>query len=84
LAKKVLLEGMTLKAAAAAFNVSPKTAVKWVRRYQAEGRTGLAYRSSRPHRSPRRTSSELEHRVAFLRRERWTGCRIANAIGKFE
>jgi transposase len=33
LAGKVLLEGSTLKQAAACFSVSAKTAAKWVRRY---------------------------------------------------
>ena len=33
LARKVLHEGCTLKLAADSFNVSAKTAAKWVRRY---------------------------------------------------
>ncbi|MGO9491866.1 MAG: helix-turn-helix domain-containing protein, partial [Terracidiphilus sp.] len=37
----------TFKAAAAAFNVSAKTAAKWVRRYREHGRAGLADLSSR-------------------------------------
>jgi transposase len=32
---------MTLKAAAAAFNVTAKTAKKWVCRYRAEGPAGV-------------------------------------------
>jgi transposase len=47
---------MTLSAAAAAFNISSKTAAKWVRRFQLEGFAGLFDRSSRPHHSPRRLS----------------------------
>ncbi len=38
-------------------------------------------RSSRPQRSPRRSSAELIERVERLRRERWTGVRIAQATG---
>ncbi len=34
MAKNVVEQGGTLKAAAAAFNVSAKTAAKWVRRYR--------------------------------------------------
>jgi transposase len=37
LARKVLVERRTLKLATASFNVSAKTAAKWVRRYQQEG-----------------------------------------------
>ena len=37
LARKVLHEGCTLKLAAASFNVSAKTAAKWVRRFRELG-----------------------------------------------
>ena len=81
LAQSVLLQGRSFSSAAAAFRVSPKTAAKWVRRYQQLGRSGFQDRSSRPHRSPRRTRSELVQAVAGLRRQRWTGCRIAHSLG---
>jgi len=35
---------------------------KWVRRYQEEGLSGLADRSRRPKRSPKRTPAELSWR----------------------
>lgn len=47
--------------------VSRATAYKWVRRYREEGEAGLADRSSRPHRSPRRLSGELEAAVLAAR-----------------
>jgi transposase len=47
-----------LSTAAAEFNVSSKTAAKWVRRFRQNGSKGLLDRSSRPHRSPRLLSSE--------------------------
>jgi transposase len=47
--------------------VSRATVYKWIRRYRAEGRAGLADRSSRPHRSPGRVSAEVEDRVLALR-----------------
>jgi transposase/ribosomal protein S17 len=59
LAQQVLYGAMMLSTAAAAFNVSIKTAAKWVRRFQQEGCAGLIDRSSRPHCSPRRLSPEL-------------------------
>lgn len=81
LARKVLVERCTLKLAAASFNVSAKTAAKWVRRYQAEGVPGLRDRSSRPRRSPRSTSFSLLEKVLALRRLRYNGWRIAHALG---
>jgi transposase InsO family protein len=82
LAQRVLVEGATLKAAAAAFNVSSRTASKWVRRFQKHNRAGLQDRSSRPLRSPRRTSSEQEQRIEQLRRQRFTGLHIARITGR--
>jgi transposase InsO family protein len=81
MAKKVLEQGLTLKLAAASFNVSAKTAAKWVRRYRQSGVVGLEDRSSRPRRLRQPTSPELISRVEQLRRERWTGLRIAQQTG---
>jgi transposase InsO family protein len=81
MAKQVLEQGLTLKQAAACFNVSAKTAAKWVGRYREQGMAGLRDRSSRPHRLRRPTSAERIARVEALRRERWTGYRIALATG---
>ena len=81
MAKMVVERGCTQKAAAAAFCVSAKTAAKWVRRYRELGRAGLSDLSSRPHRSPRQTSSSLLERVLALRRLRWNGWRIAHELG---
>ena len=81
LAVQVIVEKVTLKAAAAAFNVSRKTAAKWARRYRQQGHAGLYDQSSRPHRSPRQTHPERVDRVLVLRRQRWTGVRIAQTTG---
>jgi transposase InsO family protein len=81
LAKKVLMEKLTLKAAAAAFHVSAKTAAKWVRRYRSDGSPGMRDCSSRPHRCPRSTPAALAQQVELLRRQRWAGCRIAAELG---
>ena len=81
LAKRVLLGQLTLNSAAAEFNVSPKTAAKWVRRFQAEGVGGLPDRSSRPHQLRSPTAPETVARVEVLRRQRWAGCRIATHTG---
>ena len=79
--RKVVVDGLKLKLAAASFNVSEKTAAKWVRRYRAMGVAGLVDRSSRPGRFRAATPCELAGRVESLRRERWTGQRIANTTG---
>ncbi len=79
LANKIMIEKITLKAAAAAFNVSRKTAAKWVQRYRILGLPGLRDRSSRPLHSPRRTSSERMAQVIALRRQLLPAYHIAQA-----
>ena len=67
-------EGMSLKAAAAAFNVSPATAHRWWHR-KTDALLDEASvewwrdRSSRPHRSPRRLSAAEEEPILRARRE---------------
>ena len=81
MARMVLATGCTLQAAAAEFKVSPKTAAKWVRRYQAQGAAGLRDLSSRPHHSPRQIPSALLERVLSLRRQHTPGYQIALQCG---
>jgi transposase len=58
---------------AAAMGVSRKCVKTWIDRYQSEGLAGLADRSSRPHRCPRRTSIDIEQQVVALRRRERRG-----------
>jgi len=81
LVKKVVVENSTLKAAAAAFSVSRKTAAKWVGRYRQDPAAPLLDRSSRPHRSPRATSTLVANQVLELRRQFRPGYQIALATG---
>jgi transposase InsO family protein len=81
LARRVLEQGLTLKLAAASFNVSAKTAAKWVRRLREAGSAGLSDHSSRPHRCPRSTPTPLREKVLALRRLRYNGLRIAMTLG---
>jgi transposase InsO family protein len=81
LARFVVEQGATRKAAAAAFRVSAKTAAKWVLRFRLAGAEGLLDRSSRPHRSPRRLSESLSVRVVELRRTHMPGYEIARCTG---
>jgi len=80
LARLVVEQGCTLRAAARAFHVSEKTAAKWVRRYRQLGPAGLEDRSSKPHRSPRQTPSTLLEKVFQLRRQRRNGWQIAHEL----
>jgi transposase InsO family protein len=73
--------GMRLKVAADRFQVTPKTAAKWVGRFRREGPDGLMDRCSRPWRSPRATSSSLAARVVELRREYRPAYQIALNTG---
>jgi transposase InsO family protein len=80
--------GMTLKAAAATFSVSPATAHRWWHRWleaSEEGRATLSClfdRSSRPRRSPRLLAPELQERICDCRRKTGWGPRlVAGATG---
>jgi len=77
LAKSVVEGRLSLREAAAECRLSRQSAAKWVRRYRLEGVVGLRDRSCRPLRCPRQTSAELVAQVESLRRQRWTGVRIA-------
>ena len=81
LVRRVLQDGHSKAAVAAAFGVCPKTVAKWVERSQKEGPDGLLDRSSRPQRSPRQTQNEAIARIETLRRERHTGQQIAKEVG---
>ena len=80
--------GMTLRAAAAAFSVSPATAHRWWHRWleaTEEGRASLSClfdRSSRPRRSPRQLAPELAEAICVCRRKTGWGPRlVAGATG---
>ena len=81
LCRSVVEGRLSLCEAAAEHRISRQTAAKWVRRYREVGVGGLRDRSSRPQRLRQPTSPELVTRVESLRRERWTGHRIAQQTG---
>jgi transposase len=72
LAWRVVEDGWTLSAAAAAAGVSVRCARKWVVRYRVEGEAGLSDRSSAPGRVANRTSEERVAAILGLRRLRFT------------
>jgi transposase InsO family protein len=64
------------------FNVSWPTANRWAQRYRAAGEAGMADRSSRPHRSPRRTPAPIVRRIVHLRWKKRLGpVAIADRLG---
>src|SRR3954467_10410978 len=62
---RMVEEGLSMRAAAAAFRVSPATAHRWWHRWLDGGREleALLDRSSRPRRSPRLLAERLQGRV---------------------
>jgi transposase InsO family protein len=81
LVRRVLEEGQTQTAVAAAFGVSMKTVRTWVDRFQAEGPAGLLDRSSRPHKLRDPTPEAVVAQIEALRRQRFTGKQIACDTG---
>jgi transposase InsO family protein len=81
--------GMSMKAAAEAFSVSPATAHRWWHRWhpageQARSNLGcLLDRSSRPHRRPRELAPELQERICACRRQTGWGPRLVAAATGF-
>jgi len=85
---RAIEDGLSLKAAAAAFNVSPATAHRWWHRWLDAGEEArrtlscLFDRSSRPRRSPQQLRPEFEEAICACRRETGWGPRlVAGATG---
>jgi transposase InsO family protein len=85
---RAIEDGLSFRAAAAAFGVSPATAHRWWHRWRGsseEARRSLSClldRSSRPRRSPRLLAPELQQRICDCRRQTGWGPRlIAGATG---
>ena len=73
LVQRISDEGQAVSHVAKAMGVSRQCAHRWVGRYDAEGEAGLFDRSSRPHRMPARTSTEVEDQVLAARAEHRRG-----------
>jgi transposase InsO family protein len=82
LVRRVRIEGMPVAHVAKAMGISRQCAHRWVARYDAEGDAGLVDRSSRPHRSPNRTSDDVERIVVEARRRLRVGPdRLSDELG---
>lgn len=66
------------------FGISPQTAYKWLKRYEAGGSAGLQEKSRRPASSPKLTRAELEAEVVALRQDHpaWGGRTISSMLDK--
>jgi transposase InsO family protein len=80
LCQRVVNEEWSLTEAAAAAEVSERTAGKWARRFRAEGETGLLDRSSAAQRVHNRTPELRLQAIASLRRLRFTAAHIAELL----
>jgi transposase InsO family protein len=80
LVERVLEQGWSVTAAAAAAGVSERTVYRWLGRWRAEGDRGLLDRSSRPHRSPARLPQRKVTAIRSLRRLRMTAAQIAEIL----
>jgi len=73
-----------LTALCAEFGISRPTGDLWRKRFAAEGLSGIAERSRRPHRSPRQTGPELEEHVVAVRRRYpdWGARKLKVVLGR--
>lgn len=76
-------EGANVRELCRRFEISPRTAYKWLARYSQDGIRGLEEKSRRPLRSPNRTSPEIEDSIISVRRENpaWGGRKIYHWLG---
>jgi hypothetical protein len=81
-ARAVVEDGWSISYAAAVFNVSWPTAKRWADRYRTAGEDGMADRSCRPHRCPRRTPQPIVRKIVHLRWKKRLGpVAIADRLG---
>jgi transposase InsO family protein len=74
-----MMEGANRRELCRRFGIQPNTGYKWLKRWASEG---LADRSRRPHRSPRRSDAVLEARIVALRAEHpaWGARKLARCL----
>ena len=82
LARLVVDAGWSPARAAERYDVSWPTAKRWADRYRQHGPSAMNDGSSRPHRSPSRTSAPLVRKVVHLRwKQRLGPVAIAERVG---
>ena len=80
LVQRVRDAGWRVVEAATAAGVSERTAYTWLARYRDGGEPALHDRSSAPARSPSQLPADVVAAIERLRRQRWSGPRIARAL----
>ena len=78
-----LVSGANVSELCRRFGIDPSNGHKWLNRYKAEGRAGLADRSRRPHPSPLQTDGVTEAEVLRIRAKSnnaWGGRKIARVM----
>ena len=83
--RKLLIErigSVGLMPAAEAAGISPRTARKWLWRFEAQGEEGLMDRSSRPSKTRSTVDDGLRTRIEQLRRARMPMRTIARVVGR--
>jgi transposase InsO family protein len=74
--------GANVRSLCRRFDVSPKTAYKWIARYQEGGLEALSDRSRRPRRSPKQTTAKQEKAIVSLRSQHpaWGGRKLKRRL----
>jgi transposase InsO family protein len=80
LVDRIERDSWTVCDAAESAGISVRTARKWLARWRAEGGSGLADRSSAPHRVANRTEAATVELLAALRRLRFTAPELADLL----
>jgi transposase InsO family protein len=77
-ARLAATEGANRRELCRRYGISPTTGYTWLRRYQEQGRAGLADHARRPWHSPGQTPAAVEARVIAVRQEHpaWGGRKI--------
>jgi transposase InsO family protein len=84
--RQLVAAGANRREVCRAWGVSPKTAYKWLARYESLGAGGLADESRRPKQSPRHTAAEIEEQVLGIRAAQpaWGARKIAALLRRQE
>jgi transposase InsO family protein len=80
LVERVIEEGWSVSAAAAAAGISERTVYRWLGRFRQEGAKGLIDRSSRPLRSPGQLAHAKVQAIRSLRKLRMTAAELAEVL----
>jgi transposase InsO family protein len=80
LVERVIDEGWSVSAAAAAAGISERSVYRWMRRWHEQGAEGLLDRSSRPLCCPRQLPGAKVQAIRSLRKLRMTAAEIAEVL----